>query len=166
MAYVRIDTLFMDRTGVASLSDAAFRLHIEAILYNARFDLEVIPPHVVRHLANRTRTSWKKRVAELEAAGLWDCLPDGWRLSNEHRPRTESRPSIPRATRELVFRRDGHACVICGAEERLSLDHVIPFAFGGSDRPDNLRTLCHRCNSLRGAGRLTDDELREIANER
>lgn len=46
------------------------------------------------------------------------------------------------------------ACVWCGHAveegERLTLDHCVPYAKGGSNSPSNLVTACLRCNSARG----------------
>lgn len=61
--------------------------------------------------------------------------------------RFDSRPRIPRSLRKAVFDRDGHACVQCGATERLSLDHIRPYSRGGLDVLANLQTLCLSCNS-------------------
>ena len=55
--------------------------------------------------------------------------------------------------RLALYLRDGMACVWCGATledgAKLTLDHVVPHAHGGSDKPDNLVTACHTCNSVR-----------------
>lgn len=40
----------------------------------------------------------------------------------------------------------GSKCLICGAIERLTRDHVIPLNCGGSNGIDNLQPLCHSCN--------------------
>lgn len=63
------------------------------------------------------------------------------------------RESISAKKRTLVYRRDGYACVLCGADDvqRLTIDHRIPVALGGGDEPENLRTLCKSCNSSKGA---------------
>lgn len=61
-----------------------------------------------------------------------------------------SRPKIPQALRDLVMERDEYTCQECSATEDLSLDHIIPFSFGGPDTEENLRVLCRRCNSSRG----------------
>jgi len=53
--------------------------------------------------------------------------------------------------RTTVYARDGYRCCICGAAERLSVDHIIPISKGGSDELDNLQTLCWSCNSRKGA---------------
>jgi hypothetical protein len=63
--------------------------------------------------------------------------------------RRSKRPHIPTPIRRAVFRRDGFACVICGATERLELDHIHPFRLGGADTEDNLRVLCKPCNLRR-----------------
>ena len=43
------------------------------------------------------------------------------------------------------------ACCYCGAEGRLSLDHLIPTAKGGPETGDNAVWACRRCNSSKGA---------------
>ena len=35
---------------------------------------------------------------------------------------------------------------------RLVVDHINPRYFGGSHLPDNLQTLCHKCNQVKGIG--------------
>jgi 5-methylcytosine-specific restriction endonuclease McrA len=59
-----------------------------------------------------------------------------------------------RKLREQVIRRDG-CCQMCGTEERLSVDHIVPRTLGGSDSLDNLQVLCSSCNSAKG-GRFFD----------
>lgn len=63
------------------------------------------------------------------------------------------REAITSRTRTLVYRRDGYACVLCGADDvtRLSIDHKVPVDLGGGNDPANLRTLCRACNSAKGA---------------
>lgn len=62
-----------------------------------------------------------------------------------------ARRKIPAALRQQVYERDEHACLHCGTTEGLTLDHVHPFSLGGDDTLSNLQTLCHRCNSRKGA---------------
>lgn len=53
-----------------------------------------------------------------------------------------------------LYLRDGLCCVYCenaiedGA--RLTLDHLVPHSQGGNNKPENLVTCCHKCNSSRG----------------
>lgn len=53
-----------------------------------------------------------------------------------------------------IMRRDGYRCRHCGAFQdgaRLEIDHIIPISKGGLSTPDNLQTLCHRCNEKKGS---------------
>ena len=59
-----------------------------------------------------------------------------------------------RKLRESIIKRDG-CCQMCGTEERLSVDHIVPRTLGGSDSLDNLQVLCSSCNSAKG-GRFFD----------
>lgn len=71
------------------------------------------------------------------------------RVDPTYEPR--SRRHIPDSIRFAVYERDGHACLHCGARDRLGLDHIHPYSLGGEDTLDNLQTLCRPCNSRKGA---------------
>jgi hypothetical protein len=43
------------------------------------------------------------------------------------------------------------ACCYCGAKDKLSIDHLIPTALGGTGSADNLIWACRSCNSSKGA---------------
>ncbi len=42
------------------------------------------------------------------------------------------------------------ACAYCGANQRLSADHIVPRDRGGADVGDNLIWACRSCNSSKG----------------
>lgn len=52
--------------------------------------------------------------------------------------------------RQNIFKRDGNACVYCGVNRDLTLDHVIPKSKGGRTNWLNLVAACKRCNALKG----------------
>lgn len=53
--------------------------------------------------------------------------------------------------RQLILERDG-GCVLCGKEwAAFEVDHIVRVIDGGTDAPENLRTLCHRCHVARHA---------------
>jgi len=62
---------------------------------------------------------------------------------------------IPADTRDTVHERDGNRCTFvsdegrhCRARRNLQVDHVIPWAKGGTHDPGNLRLLCATHNRL------------------
>jgi hypothetical protein len=62
---------------------------------------------------------------------------------------------IPAAVRREVWERDGGQCTfvgtgghVCGARERIELDHVVPVARGGTSTVGNLRLLCREHNQF------------------
>jgi 5-methylcytosine-specific restriction endonuclease McrA len=42
------------------------------------------------------------------------------------------------------------ACELCQGTDNLVIDHRIALSQGGSNEPDNLRTLCQSCNTKEG----------------
>ena len=52
------------------------------------------------------------------------------------------------ALRRKVYRRDDYLCALCGAQKYLQIHHCVPRGQGGSDREDNLITLCADCHAL------------------
>ncbi len=57
---------------------------------------------------------------------------------------------VPPALRDEIFERDGFKCLECGAEEKLTIDHIIPRSRKGDNGKENLRTLCNKCNAGKG----------------
>lgn len=62
---------------------------------------------------------------------------------------------VPAAVRDEVFVRDRGACAFvtrygkrCGSKKRLQIDHVHPFAAGGTHDPLNLQLLCAAHNRM------------------
>lgn len=42
--------------------------------------------------------------------------------------------------------KNGNKCAKCGSKTQLTIDHIIPKSKGGSNRKENLQTLCYECN--------------------
>lgn len=67
----------------------------------------------------------------------------------------EERARMTDSLRYDILRRDGFRCVLCGASSndgvKLHIDHIFPVSKGGKTVPENLRTLCERCNRGKSA---------------
>ncbi len=59
--------------------------------------------------------------------------------------------------RKKILKRDKYTCHICLTvfkEENLEVDHVIPLWLNGSNKEENLKACCSKCNQKKGAERL------------
>jgi predicted RNA-binding Zn-ribbon protein involved in translation (DUF1610 family) len=76
------------------------------------------------------------------------------------------RGEISDSLRYDILKRDNFKCVICGASSkegtRLHVDHIVPIAKGGKSVPNNLRSLCERCN-VGKSSKLEDDIIEETS---
>lgn len=62
----------------------------------------------------------------------------------------QRRVALTITERQAVFDRDGQICRWCGATEQLTIDHIHPVSYGGTNAPENLQVLCRSCNSWKG----------------
>ncbi len=63
-------------------------------------------------------------------------------------PGKRNRATIPPSTRRAVLTRDRHQCRVAGCRNTkfLQVHHLIPRESGGSNKPENLITLCSECH--------------------
>lgn len=64
----------------------------------------------------------------------------------------QSRDYAAPLTNKLLFRRDGHVCLYCGAsgsDRSLTRDHITPMSRGGRDVWTNVATACQSCNAAK-----------------
>ena len=96
----------------------------------------------------RARESRKRNGFGAEGNRRWRrAHPEEARLIDRTAAQLRRTPGL----RESILARDG-CCLRCGALGGLVIDHILPVLQGGTNDPDNLQTLCRRCNSLkRGA---------------
>lgn len=76
--------------------------------------------------------------------------------------------AVSKRTRFEVLRRDDHTCRYCGQcapDVRLTVDHVVPVALGGTDLPDNLVTACADCNSGKASTSPSEHIVAEVSND-
>jgi HNH endonuclease len=62
--------------------------------------------------------------------------------------------AVSKRLRYEILRRDNNTCRYCGQsapDVKLTVDHVVPTALGGSDDPSNLVAACKDCNAGKSA---------------
>ncbi len=75
--------------------------------------------------------------------------------------RTRSRYIAAGASNAVHLKNDGQGCAyvnpvtskLCGSHFQLQRDHIVPYAQGGANRPENLRLLCAQHNRWRSQSR-------------
>lgn len=77
--------------------------------------------------------------------------------------------AVTKRLRYEILKRDIFTCRYCGAsapEAKLTVDHVLPTALGGSDDPHNLVAACHDCNAGKTSSNPGDDLVADVDQER
>ena len=76
-------------------------------------------------------------------------------------PEKPNRATIPPSVRAAVLARDRHRCTTpgCRSVHFLEVHHVVPRSRGGSNRAENLATLCSRCHGFVHERYLTNANL-------
>jgi 5-methylcytosine-specific restriction endonuclease McrA len=99
-----------------------------------------------------THLSLELDLLKVESCGICGLeKPEDESCSNESGD--GQRRTVSPWMREVVFKRDGNSCGICGTTSGLELDHLHPVKLGGLNTTTNLRVLCHTCNRERGPHR-------------
>lgn len=70
------------------------------------------------------------------------------------------RVQISKERRDKIFKRDGYRCCVCGTDQDLTIDHVIPLSAGGSNLDSNLVTMCQEHNEKKGCTRKYHKKIR------
>jgi hypothetical protein len=149
---VRLDYDILSDEDFARLDRSARIAYFDSLFYvAANSDTERFFPHSA--LADSFGDEANGIAEQLVSYGIWEFVGLGYRALpyNGCAAVLERREKIPDALRRLIYERDEYRCVICGATEDLTLDHIFPWSLGGRDTEDNLRTLCRSCNCRKGA---------------
>jgi len=90
---------------------------------------------------------WTFRLLAFIVGGAFAFVSSRWPRRTAY---PVGRQPIDPEVRWAVFRRDGYACLRCGTDSDLTIDHIHPVALGGTNHPSNLQTLCRGCNANKG----------------
>lgn len=110
--------------------------------------------------ANPEKTAAKNRryrennpKKKREINGRWQKENPGKVAAQAHRRRTrktEAGGSYTESEFKSLCKQYGGRCACCGKKKKLTADHVIPVALGGSSDISNIQGLCGLCNSRKG----------------
>ena len=107
-----------------------------------------------------------QRGAKLEEL---DVAPDNSAIKLSKNLEKESKRSrtISQEVKDKVWNRDGGKCIICGSNELIEFDHIIPFSRGGANTYRNIQILCQSCNRSKSdsIGVEDIDMLDDLDNE-
>lgn len=76
--------------------------------------------------------------------------------------------AVSKRVRYEIFRRDNKTCRYCGAtapDVRITIDHVVPVALGGDDKPSNLVTACFDCNLGKGSSSPDESTVAQVSDD-
>lgn len=70
-----------------------------------------------------------------------------WKKENSFQENEDNRSRrISERVKDRVWNRDGGKCVLCGSNENIEFDHIVPFSKGGANTYRNIQILCQDCN--------------------
>ena len=87
----------------------------------------------------------RERKKMIERETLDELITEG-KIFNVYTKKDGNRTAIPMDIASAVWNRDGGRCCICGSNEKLEFDHIIPISKGGATTFRNLQLLCEKCN--------------------
>ncbi|HVJ20152.1 MAG TPA: hypothetical protein VM686_32280 [Polyangiaceae bacterium] len=102
MSWLKIDDGFADHPKVLELSDAAFRLHVRALCWCAKYETD----GGLSKASLRVLGAKPKHLTELTTAGLWIDGPDGHRIHDylKYNPSKAQKDAEREATRKRAER--------------------------------------------------------------
>ena len=113
----------------------------EYINQNTPTFISITPRSIQRMVKKHTSTRTVKEA--------FNNAMDRGRVKWVYKEYKNRRIKLNLGVRQAILKRDGYKCVLCGNTAKrtiLEVDHIKPICRGGTNDPDNLRTLCHGCN--------------------
>jgi len=109
-----------------------------------------MPPAVVKSVKDLIYWQYAKIIAESAGIGKKDY---GF-VMNKFKQLKQGSISWNEIREYIKEREYGDECIFCGATADLTLEHLLPQKYNGSNVEKNLVWICKSCNSQKGARRL------------
>lgn len=110
-----------------------------------------MPPPYVKTVRQQIFYQYAKIIAESSGFGKtnYGMITDRWKKLCSDEIHWSS------TVREWLREKENtSACIYCGEEKDLTVEHILPRCCGGEDIPDNVVMVCKSCNSSKGGKRL------------
>ena len=135
------------------LYDATEKLDaaIEAAGIPAKYADALMPSFTMAYTSPGGR-SYKEATVLFDCCKIWEIGTKIETLQQKSNHAKRQRSKMTPALKKAILERDNYTCQNCGnsiykePNLLLEIDHIIPVSKGGETEPDNLQTLCWRCN--------------------
>ena len=142
------------KSKLKNIPPTKYRWKRERIGHKERADNGWVPPSLMSRVFNLE--TWTRRLCKIypiNQLAIENVKFDMQLLENPdiHGIEYQHGTLHGREIREYLLELTGRKCAYCGRDRvRLHIEHIIPKARGGSNRPDNLTMACHDCNEKKG----------------
>lgn len=99
---------------------------------------------------NATEVQYMWEWGDGHGGGLLEIIRDAAGIPKPVHTPVPAASQVTSAKRWAIFKRDGYACLRCGGDSDLTIDHIVPRSKGGANAVSNLQTLCRSCNCSKG----------------
>ena len=110
---------------------------------------------------SKTLDDWIEKRSELSESDKkkMDEIMEKHGLSYDEEDNKPKRSrKISQSVKDKVWNRDGGKCVLCGSNENIEFDHIVPFSKGGANTYRNIQILCESCNRRKSDNIGLDDD--------
>lgn len=108
--------------------------------------------HAARELSRDPIAYRAKQAAKTKAWKLAHPLEVQAAKARRDKRLKENHGTLSGAQWKAILRFYDGKCAYCGAEGKMTIDHVIPVAKGGKTESANIVPACRSCNSKKGTG--------------
>ncbi len=117
----------------------------------AKYIINYLPSFKMYYISpqGKSSTSYKVVLTPKKISELIETIES---LLKKQETSGYQRLKLTSQMRDSILQRDNYTCKICGNSVYkepnllLEIDHIIPVSKGGKTEPNNLQTLCWRCN--------------------
>jgi len=113
-----------------------------------------MPPGAVKTVRDAIFWQYAKLIAKSAGMGIESKESRAFQMSTFKKLQSGEMHWSTTIREYLRERENPNECVYCGAEGKLTVEHLLPKSCGGEDTTDNVVMVCAECNSKKGKKKL------------